>query len=270
MPSMEAASAGSAEVRARSFIDIDELTVSYGGGALALDRLSLSVAEGEFVCVCGPSGCGKSTLMQVLSGLLQPTSGSVEVAGRRLHETGGAGQIGVGYVFQDHRLLPWRRVRTNLEITLAAAGVPRESWDERIGSVLEMLQISQHAAAWPLRLSGGQRQRAAIARALVIDPDFLLMDEPFSTLDEVTGRTLRTELIEVWARTRKTVVFVTHSLREALFLADRVILLTPGPGRLLDTVDVTLPRPRDYEDVELAKLEQRVIDIAIEGWGLAR
>lgn len=268
MSSTETASADQA-VAATSFIKIDNLSMSYGG-KLALDRLSLTVAEGEFVCICGPSGCGKSTLMQILSGLLPPTGGVVEVAGRRLYEPGQSAPASVGYVFQDHRLLPWRRVRTNLEIALAAAKVPRESWSGRIAEVLEMLQISEHAEAWPLRLSGGQRQRAAIARALVIDPDFLLMDEPFSTLDEVTGRTLRTELIEVWSRTRKTVVFVTHSLREALFLADRVILLTRGPGRLLETFDVALPRPRDYEDVELAKLEQRVIDVAVRGWGLTR
>jgi len=259
-----------ADTDTRAFIRIEDLSVSYGGGALALDRLRLTVAEGEFLCVCGPSGCGKSTLMQVLSGLLPPTTGTVEIAGRRLYASGRPEYVGVGYVFQDHRLLPWRRVRANLEITLAAAGVPREQWDERIGRTLQMLQIEQFANAWPLRLSGGQRQRAAIARALVVDPDVLLMDEPFSTLDEVTGRALRTELVEVWARTRKTVVFVTHSIREALFLADRVVLLTPGPGRLLETFPVTVPRPRDYEDVELARLEQQVVEVALRGWGMAR
>lgn len=253
-----------------SFIEIEDLVVRYSPESLALDGLSLSVDEGEFVCICGPSGCGKSTLMNVLSRLLPPTSGTVTIAGHDVYGTQGEVPVRVGYVFQDHRLLPWRTVRDNLEITLTSAGIGKDVWDERIHGVLEMLQIEEFADAWPLRLSGGQRQRAAIARALVIEPDFMLMDEPYSTLDEVTGRTLRRELLDIWSETGKTIVFVTHSIREAVYLGDRVVLLTPGPGRLLDSFDITVERPRDYEGVELTRVEQRVIDVAVSGWGLER
>jgi NitT/TauT family transport system ATP-binding protein len=247
---------------AEPLIRIDGLAVHYTPEVPAVEDLTFDVAPGEFVALVGPSGCGKSTLMHVISGLMQPSRGTVSIGAT------GEAQRRIGYVFQDHRLLPWRTVRQNLQIALQAAGFPKERWDGLIADALAMLQIEQFADQWPLRLSGGQRQRVAIARALVIEPIFMLMDEPYSTLDEVTARTMRQELLRVWAETGKTIVFVTHSIREAAFLADRVVVLTRGPGRVLEIVDVDVPRPRDYESGELTRVEQRIVELALVHWGL--
>jgi len=250
----------------KDFIRVEDLHVDYGTGQRAIAGLSMGVGEGEFVAVVGPSGCGKSTLLHVLSGLLPPSSGVVRIKG----EPVGAGldhMPRVGYVFQDHRLLPWRSVAQNLEIVLAAARIPKQEWPERIERYLTMLEIGHFRDAWPLRLSGGQRQRVSIARALAIDPVVVLMDEPFSTLDEVTARTMRQELLQVWEDSQKTVVFVTHSIREALFLADRVIVLSRGPARLLDEMTVSVPRPRQYEDPHLTELEAQIVDRVMGAWG---
>jgi NitT/TauT family transport system ATP-binding protein len=249
------------------FITVDDLHVDYGTGQRAIAGLSMAVGEGEFVAVVGPSGCGKSTLLHVLSGLLTPSSGDVRIKGQPV-EAGLAQMPRVGYVFQDHRLLPWRSVAQNLEIVLAAATIPKEEWPTRIDRYLRMLEIERFRDAWPLRLSGGQRQRVSIARALVIDPVVVLMDEPFSTLDEVTARTMRQELLQVWEESRKTVVFVTHSIREALFLADRVIVLSRGPARLLEEMHVPVARPRAYEDPHLTELEARIVERVMGAWGL--
>jgi NitT/TauT family transport system ATP-binding protein len=173
----------------------------------------------------------------------------------------------VGYVFQDHRLLPWRTVAANLELVLEASGLPRGEWDTRIDRYLDILQIGQFRKAWPMRLSGGQRQRVSIARALAIDPAVVLMDEPFSTLDEVTARTMRRQLVELWQESSRTIVFVTHSIREAIFLADRVVVLTKGPARLLEDVEVAIERPRRYEDAEITELESHIVDRVMGVWG---
>jgi NitT/TauT family transport system ATP-binding protein len=245
-------------------IRIDGLAVHYTPETPAVADLTFDVQPGEFACIVGPSGCGKSTLMHVISGLMQASRGSVTVEGVAVGRDGAR----VGYVFQDHRLLPWRTVRQNLRIALEAAGLPRDRWDELIRDALRMLQIEDFEDQWPLRLSGGQRQRVAIARALVIEPTFMLMDEPYSTLDEVTARTMRQELLRVWEETGKTIVFVTHSIREAVYLADRVIVLTRGPARVLEIVDVPVQRPRDYESTELTRVEQQIIQTALVHWGL--
>jgi NitT/TauT family transport system ATP-binding protein len=249
-------------------VEIRDLTVHYTpGGAPAVERLSLDVHEGEFVCVLGPSGCGKSTLLQVLSGLLTPSGGTAKVAGRSVLDSG-RGDHRISYVFQEHRLLPWRTVRDNLRITLKAAGVAPEEWDERIDRYLGMLEVGAYSDAWPLQLSGGQRNRVGIGRALVCKPTLILMDEPFSTLDEITARTLRAKLLEVHAKGGQTVVFVTHSIREAVYLADRVVLLTRGPGRVLEDLEIELPRPRDYESADLAAIEEQIVKLALAKWGV--
>ena len=247
------------------FIEVKELSVFYDGTTPAIRRVDLTVDEGEFVAILGPSGCGKSTLLHVLGGLLEPSGGIAEIQGRRL---GGSvtGLPPIGYVFQDHRLLPWRTVAQNLEIVLAAAGIPKEEWETRIDRYLKMLQIDRFRSVWPMRMSGGQRQRASIARALAIDPAVVLMDEPFSTLDEVTARTLRQELLEVWGQSRRTVLFVTHSIREALFLADRILVLTRGPAEVLTEVTVDISRPRIYEDPRLTEREAALVDLVMEPW----
>jgi NitT/TauT family transport system ATP-binding protein len=247
-------------------IRVDDLSVSYGN-VPAISDLAFNVRRGEIVCVVGPSGCGKSTMLNVLSGLLPPTHGSVSVNDQVLYRSGQP-LPRLGYVFQTHRLLPWRTVRQNLELVLAAAGIPKAEWDGRIRSLLDVLQISRFIDSWPMRLSGGQRLRASIARALVIEPSYILMDEPFSTLDEVTARTMRHELSSIVARTRSTVIFVTHSIREAVFLADRLIILTRSPARVFEEKVVDIERPRLYEDSRIGQIEAEVVERVLDAWGL--
>ena len=248
------------------FIAVQRLEVSYDGERQAIAELDMSIREGEFVAVLGPSGCGKSTLLQVLSGLLEPVAGTATIDGRDV-TSGGRDSPRVGYVFQDHRLLPWRTVRQNIQLAMEAAGIPKEQWPERVDRYLRMLQIDAYADAWPMRLSGGQRQRVSIARALAIQPAVVLMDEPFSTLDEVTARVMRQQLVDLWQESGHAVVFVTHSIREAVFLADRIFVLTAGPARLLEALPVDIPRPRLYEDAALTELEAQIVDRVMAVWG---
>jgi NitT/TauT family transport system ATP-binding protein len=257
-------------VDSKEYIKVEDLRVSYDGVHPAVDGLDMSVDEGDFVALLGPSGCGKSTLLQVVSGLLHPLSGEVRVAGHHIgSDAKREDDIRVGYVFQDHRLLPWRTVRQNVELVLAAAKVPKSEWKMRVERYLEMLHIQRFADSWPMRLSGGQRQRVSIARALALDPAVVLMDEPFSTLDEVTGRTMRQQLVELWAESGKTIIFVTHSIREALYLANKIFILTSGPAKLLDVMHVDIPRPRRYEDERIAELEGQIVERVMEVWGMA-
>lgn len=245
---------------------VSDLHVDYGTGTPAIEGLNLHVRKGEFLAIVGPSGCGKSTLLHAVSGLLLPTSGTVEVGGKRL-ERSSSDFPRIGYVFQEHRLLPWRSVSQNIKVVLSAAGIPRDEWEERVTKYLDMLQIGRFRESWPLRLSGGQRQRASIARALAVNPAVVLMDEPFSTLDEVTARAMRQEVLRVWEASQSTIIFVTHSIREAIFLSDRVVLLTKGPARVLEELDVPVPRPRQYEDPHLTELEARIVDQVMGSWG---
>jgi NitT/TauT family transport system ATP-binding protein len=248
------------------FIAVQDLEVSYDGKKQAVANLDMSIRKGEFVAVLGPSGCGKSTLLQVLSGLLKPVAGTATIDGKDV--TGGGKDCPrVGYVFQDHRLLPWRTVGQNIELAMAAADVPKSEWPARIDRYLKMLRIDQFRDQWPMRLSGGQRQRVSIARALSVEPAVMLMDEPFSTLDEVTARVMRQQLVELWQESGHAVVFVTHSIREAVFLADRIFVLTAGPARLIEALTVDVPRPRLYEDAALTQLEGEIVDRVMSVWG---
>jgi NitT/TauT family transport system ATP-binding protein len=248
-----------------AYIQVKGLRVDYDG-VCAIEQVNIAVSEGEFVSILGPSGCGKSTLLQVLSGLLVPTSGSIQIAGVQVGKDRKQTPP-IGYVFQEHRLLPWRTVTQNLEIVLSACGVPRQEWEPRISQYLSMLEIDRFRNSWPMRLSGGQRQRVSIARALAVHPAVVLMDEPFSTLDEVTARTMRQELLNVWDQNRRTVLFVTHSIREALFLSDRIVILTRGPAKVLDVVTVPLSRPRQYEDPRLTEFESKIVNQVMQPWG---
>jgi NitT/TauT family transport system ATP-binding protein len=230
----------------RDYIRVEGLRVSYDRENTAIEDLDMVVGRGEFVAVLGPSGCGKSTLLHVMAGLLRPEAGRIDIGGRPVGGPADGEAPRIGYVFQDHRLLPWRTVGQNLRTVLRSAGVPPEQIDERIDRYLRMLHIERFRNTWPMRLSGGQRQRVSIARALAIHPAVVLMDEPFSTLDEVTARLMRQQLAQLWQESGQTIVFVTHSIREALFLADRIYILTRGPARVFDRVTVTLDRPRRY------------------------
>lgn len=253
------------------YIDIEGLTFWYRGlSQPAICSVDLKVAKGEFACIVGPSGCGKSTLLSILSGLFTPQRGAVSIDGKSYFKDGQRATSDLppcGYVFQDARLLPWRTVSQNIALALKAAGIPENAWDDTIRRHLRMLRLDPYENAWPLNLSGGQRARVAIARALAVQPAFILMDEPFSTLDEVTGRFLRTELLELWERTGATIVFVTHSLREAVYLSDHIYLMTAGPGEIFDQHTIDLPRPRRYEDPRITEIEGRLVDTVLERWG---
>ena len=259
-----------------SFIEVDGLSYWYRDNdnraveTPAIQDATLNIGKGEFACVLGPSGCGKSTLLTVLSGLSSPQEGSISVDGQLLYRDGkrvAQEMPRCGYVFQDARLLPWRTVRQNITLALKPTDIPESEWGGIVEANLKMLRLEDYADAWPLKLSGGQRHRVAIARALAVRPQFVLMDEPFSTLDEVTARFLRKELLEVWERTGQTIVFVTHSIREAVFLADDIFLMTKGPGRVFDKLHIDIERPRLYEDPKLTEIEGGLVETVLHQWG---
>jgi len=249
-------------------IAVHELTKSFpdprGGARTVLDRVSFTVEDGAFVSIIGPSGCGKSTTLNVIAGLAAPTAGRVELGGRPVG-AGGRDATPVGYVFQQPRLLNWLTVRRNVEFALEAGQVPRAEWPERVERALRLVGLADFAAAYPLRLSGGQQQRVAIARALATDPDVVLMDEPFSHLDEITSTRLRAEVMEIWERTRKTILFVTHDISEAALLSDRVIVLGRR-GRVLADQAIEVGRPRAGQEDRLFELERRMRVLAAEWW----
>ncbi|MBX9760557.1 MAG: ABC transporter ATP-binding protein [Beijerinckiaceae bacterium] len=216
----------------------------------ALAPTDLNVAEGELVVLLGPSGCGKTTLLRMIGGLLEPTSGELKVEGRTLWKGGsrqGDALSELGVVFQEANLFPWLTVEDNIALPLELKGVGRAERIARAHELTKLVGISGFEKRWPKELSGGMRQRAAIARALSYDPKILLMDEPFGALDAMTRDSMNLELQRIWMQTRKTIVLVTHSIAEAVFLADRVILLSPRPGRIDTTVDVTMARPRTLD-----------------------
>jgi len=207
----------------------------------ALNDVAFQVAPQEFLCLVGPSGCGKSTLLRLMAGLLQPTRGQVRLNGQPL--TGPRRQVGI--VFQKANLMPWRSVRDNVVLPLELAGVPRSEALRRADALIELVGLAGFERTRPRNLSGGMEQRVAIARALVHDPEILLLDEPFGALDAMTRERMSTELLRIWEASHKTVVMVTHNIQEAVFLADRVLVLGPRPGRIRATFDIPLPRPRD-------------------------
>jgi ABC-type nitrate/sulfonate/bicarbonate transport system ATPase subunit len=229
---------------------------SSGAPMPVLDDFCLTVEHNEFVCLLGPSGCGKSTTLDVLAGLTTPDSGQVSVEGKL-----GWGDLTVGYVFQRPRLLNWRTVRQNVELAVAARGVPAQECRSRAEKYLELVHLREFADVFPLTLSGGMQQRVAIARALAIEPDVLLMDEPFSSLDELTARTMRMELLELVGRLATTVLFVTHNALEAAFLADRICVVSRRPATVVAELPIDAARPRRPEDPHLISVQQRVLEL---------
>jgi sulfonate transport system ATP-binding protein len=222
----------------------------------AIEDVNLSIAEGQFVCFVGPSGCGKSTLLNILAGLDRPTQGQVILNGRPVTSTGPDRIM----VFQENALFPWLNVIENVEFGLRMAGVEKKKRNEIAMHYLDMMQLTKFAEAFTYQLSGGMKQRVAIARALVMDPEVLLMDEPFAGLDSQTRDLLLVELQLIWAKTRKTIIFVTHNIIESVCLGDKVVIFTSRPGKVKKEIVVDYRRPRLTEDSDLHEYQRKVID----------
>ncbi|HOT94192.1 MAG TPA: ABC transporter ATP-binding protein [Methanoregulaceae archaeon] len=227
----------------------------------ALRGVTLEVEEGEFICILGPSGCGKTTLLRIIAGLDTPSEGAVLVDGEPVR--GPTPRLGM--IFQDYSLYPWRRVVDNIAFGLELAGVGKATRTERAREYLELVGLDEFADAYPYELSGGMRQRVAVARALATEPAVVLMDEPFGALDAQTRNAMQRELLEIWEKTMKTVLFVTHSVDEAVFLADRIVVLTTRPGRIREIVAVNEARPRDRTCTAGASLRRYVLGLIDEG-----
>ena len=225
-------------------IELRHLTVKFSGAGrdvLALDDVSFRVDPCEFICLIGPSGCGKTTLLNVVAGFVKPTTGTVAMG----DEQSDRHRLTRGVVFQEYALFPWRTALRNVEFGLEMQGVPAAERRQAARRYLDLLGLAAFADTYPHTLSGGMKQRVAIARALAYDPGILLMDEPFGALDSFTRDELQKLLVEIWQRTRKTILYVTHNIAEAVYLAERVVVLTPHPGRVRSIVQIDLPRPRD-------------------------
>ncbi len=207
----------------------------------AIEDVSFELATGEFLCIVGPSGCGKTTLLRLLAGLLPPDQGEVRLNDQLLREP----CSDIGLVFQKANLMPWRNVFDNILLPLQIQGIPKTQAIKRVEQALTMVGLSDFADAYPRELSGGMQQRVSIARALVYEPEILLLDEPFGALDALTRERLNLELLQLWQASRKTVVMVTHNIQEAVFLADRVLVLSQRPGRVTANISINLPRPRE-------------------------
>ena len=231
------------------------------GPVHALSDVNLEVAKGDFVSFIGPSGCGKTTFLRVIADLEQATGGEITVNGG----TPEAARLAraYGYVFQAAGLYPWRTIGGNIRLPLEIMGVPKAEQAERVARVLELVELSGFDKKFPWQLSGGMQQRASIARALAFDADLLLMDEPFGALDEIVRDHLNEQLLALWARTEKTICFVTHSIPEAVYLSTKIVVMSPRPGRIIDVIDSTLPkeRPLDIrESPEFLEIAARVRD----------
>jgi ABC-type nitrate/sulfonate/bicarbonate transport system ATPase subunit len=248
-------------VMASTAITIDRLTKRYPAPGssdrfVVLDDISLTADEGKFVSIVGPSGCGKSTLLNVIAGIETYDGGTVTVHPRPGRA---AAEPRVAYVFQSPRLLNWLTVENNIRFVLEAQKVPRQRWRELVAKNLEMVGLAGQERNYPLNLSGGMQQRVAIARALAIEPDILLMDEPFSHLDAITARKMRFDLMGILARAKPTILFVTHDLAEAVFLSDSIYMMSTKPARIFRKVNIDLPRPRKPEDSRVFDLEKELV-----------
>jgi NitT/TauT family transport system ATP-binding protein len=238
-PNLEAAPAPAA-------VEILSAEKTYPDGTQALLPVDLRIAEGEFITLLGPSGCGKSTLLKMVAGMLEPTDGRLLLWRRPVQQIEQTGRK-MAFVFQAPTLMPWASVQTNVRLPLDLAGVPRKEADARVAEALELVGLSKFSSALPRALSGGMQMRVSIARGLVTQPDLLLMDEPFGALDEITRHKLDADLLELWHKKKLTVIFVTHSIHEAVFLSSRVVMMAARPGRVVEEFVIDEPYPRSAD-----------------------
>lgn len=238
-------------------IRASDVTKSYpmkdGSRLTVLDDIDVTVSDGEFFSMVGPSGCGKSTLLSILAGFVNPDRGDIRLEG-------GSSEARIGFVFQDPTLLDWKTVGENVKFALESMGVPKSEHDRRTKSVLDRVGLSEFEDEYPQQLSGGMRQRVGLARALSIDPDVLMMDEPFSSLDEITARELRLDLLEIWREEGKTVIFVTHNIQEAVYLSDRIAVLSNKPTEINRVIEIDIERPRNVDDPAIIEYESEVLE----------
>ena len=245
-----------------SVVETDRLSLTFqtaDGPVYALSNVNLTIEQGEFVSFIGPSGCGKTTLMRVIADLEQPTEGRISVNGVTPHEA--RQNRAYGYVFQAPALYPWRQVDRNVTLPLEIMGLSKEEQAQRVAQYLELVNLKGFEKKFPWQLSGGMQQRVSIARALSFEPDLLLMDEPFGALDEITRDHLNEQLLRLWEKTQKTVIFVTHSIPEAVFLSSKIVVMSPRPGRIIDVIDCDLPPDRTLdarETPEFLEIAHRV------------
>jgi NitT/TauT family transport system ATP-binding protein len=242
-------------------LEIRDLNKSFtrddGSNLIVLDHLNFEVKDKEFVCILGSSGCGKTTLLRLIAGLDEAQEGSIILDGEAIRGQNPK----VGMVFQEYSLFPWRTVIDNIAFGLEMKGMGKEERYRIAERYLDLVNLTPFRESYPSELSGGMRQRIAVARALALDPVLLLMDEPFGALDAQTRNMLQKELLDIWEETKKTVIFITHSVDEAVYLADRIIVMTPRPGRICRIFDVELGRPRDRTSVEFANVRRTVLDL---------
>lgn len=247
-------SEGIAESAYIEFRDIDKRFGVDGNALVVLEGINISIKRNEFVSIVGRSGCGKTTLLNIAAGLVAATSGETVIAGKKVE---GPGQ-GQGVVFQQHALFPWLTAADNIEFGCRSSNLSKPQKKELVHQLLELIGLTRAANSYPRELSGGMQQRIAIARALAMDPEILVMDEPFGALDELTRIELQDELLRIWDAKKKTVLFVTHSINEALVLSDRIIVLAPHPLGVHMDIEVTLPRPRDRTAPEFNALYRKI------------
>jgi NitT/TauT family transport system ATP-binding protein len=249
-------------VTAATVVQVERVNKRFGEGAgalLALEGIDLEIKSGEFISLIGPSGCGKSTLLRLIGDLTAPSEGRVMVNGKSAREARLAREYGM--VFQAPVLMDWRSVQRNVELPLELMGFHKSERERRTQAMLELVELGDFGRTHPWQLSGGMQQRVAIARALVFDPKLLLMDEPFGALDEMTRERMNLELMRIWRQTGTTIVFVTHSIPEAVFLSTRVVVMSARPGRVTRVVDVDLPQPRTIETRELERYFEHVTTV---------
>ena len=239
-------------------VDIKGVSKEFKGGTVALQGIDLEIEQGEFVSLIGPSGCGKSTLLRVIGDLIEPTQGTITVNGKPARKAREDHDYGI--VFQDSVLYDWRTVAKNVALPLELAGWSREKRARRVEEMLDLVELRGFGNHHPWQLSGGMQQRVSIARALAFEPALLLMDEPFGALDEMTRERLNAELLDIWQGSGSTVVFVTHSIAEAVFLSTRVVVMSPRPGRISKVIPVDLPQPR----TQATREEPRFFELATE------